>query len=216
MVTKLTPGEFFGQPRQRCGFGGLRFIETAYSGGMVIPKHEHAEGYFSFAIAGFHRQHLSQRTREVSPWTPPPGMHPDYYRVIPLGPRIAGVFLVIATILAHGALLTSIGLALAVWIKRPSRAIASSVGLFILIAAAWPILASIAMSRVTGGADQSTRMVGQKAPLGCDSGRTHSVSVSRGSAGEHRGGVSAALIACSRRHGCMGLTTKSLTPRLSD
>jgi hypothetical protein len=91
--------------------------------------------------------------REVSPWIPPPGLHPDYHRVIPLGPRIAGVFVVIGTILAHGALLTSIGLALAVWIKRQSRAIASSVGLFVLIAAVWPIFASIAMFRVTGGAD---------------------------------------------------------------
>jgi len=85
MVTKLTPGEFFGQPRQRCGFGGLRFIETAYAGGMVLPKHEHAEGYFSFAIAGFHRQHLSQRTREVSPWTltvhPPGEVHANHWQV---------------------------------------------------------------------------------------------------------------------------------------
>jgi hypothetical protein len=80
-------------------------------------------------------------------------MHPDYDRVIPLGPRIAGVFIVIATILAHGALLTSIGLALAVWITRQSRAIAFSVGLFIFIAAAWPIFATIAMFRVTGGGD---------------------------------------------------------------
>ena len=48
--------------------------------------------------------------------------------------------MVIATILAHGALITSIGLALAVWIKRQSRAIAMSVGSFILVTAAWPIV----------------------------------------------------------------------------
>ena len=64
--------------------------------------------------------------------------------VISLGPRIHGVGVVIATILAHGALVTSIGLALAVWIPRQGRAIAVSVGLFILINAAWPLIAEIA------------------------------------------------------------------------
>ena len=33
----------------------------------------------------------------------------------------------LTTILAHGALVTSVGLALATWIKRQSRAIAASV-----------------------------------------------------------------------------------------
>jgi AraC family transcriptional regulator len=69
MVTKLAPGEFFGQERQRRAFGGLRFIETVYPDGMVIPKHEHADGYLSFALAGFHRQHIDRRTRDVSPRT---------------------------------------------------------------------------------------------------------------------------------------------------
>ncbi len=72
-----------------------------------------------------------------------PSMPPDYYRMLPLGVRIYGVFVVIATILAHGALITSIGLALAVWIKRQSRAIAMSVGAFILITAVWPIVVSM-------------------------------------------------------------------------
>jgi hypothetical protein len=85
--------------------------------------------------------------------TPGPGLPPDYYRVIPLGPRIFGVFVAIATILAHGALLASIGLALAVWIKRPSRAIAFSVGLFIFIAVAWPIFAGMTI----GGPDTVAR-----------------------------------------------------------
>jgi ABC-type transport system involved in multi-copper enzyme maturation permease subunit len=55
-----------------------------------------------------------------------------------------GVALVIATILAHGALITSIGLALAVWMKRHGRAIAMSVTAFILLTAAWPIVVAIA------------------------------------------------------------------------
>jgi ABC-type transport system involved in multi-copper enzyme maturation permease subunit len=81
--------------------------------------------------------------REASSVAIAPGMPPEYYRMIPLGGRIFGVLVVIATILAHGALITSIGLALAVWIRRQSRAIALCVALFILIAAAWPTFASI-------------------------------------------------------------------------
>ncbi|HKI20040.1 MAG TPA: hypothetical protein VKA15_19280 [Isosphaeraceae bacterium] len=81
--------------------------------------------------------------RSDEAFTLPPGEPPDYYRAIPLGARIFGVIVVIATILAHGALLTSIGLASAVWIKRQSRAIAISVGSFVLITAAWPIVVFI-------------------------------------------------------------------------
>ncbi len=72
-----------------------------------------------------------------------PGLPPDFYRKISLGTRCYGVMVVIATILAHGALITSVGLAMAVWIKRQSRAIAMSVGSFILVTAAWPIVVSI-------------------------------------------------------------------------
>jgi hypothetical protein len=59
--------------------------------------------------------------------------------------------LVIATILAHGALITSVGLALAVWIKRQSRAIAFSVGSFVLVTAAWPIFVQISFHAGLGG-----------------------------------------------------------------
>ncbi len=51
----------------------------------------------------------------------------------------AGILLV-ATFLVHGMLLSTIGLALAVWIKRQSRAIAASVGLAALMHAGWPML----------------------------------------------------------------------------
>jgi ABC-type transport system involved in multi-copper enzyme maturation permease subunit len=60
--------------------------------------------------------------------------------------RIYGVAVVIATILAHGALITSMGLALAVWIKRHGLAIGMSVGAYILVMAAWPIFIGIAVS----------------------------------------------------------------------
>jgi hypothetical protein len=50
---------------------------------------------------------------------------------------------VVATIGIHGMLLSSIGLALAVWIQRQSRAIGLSVILAVLIGAGWPIFAGI-------------------------------------------------------------------------
>ena len=48
-----------------------------------------------------------------------------------------------ATVVAHGALIASIGLALAVWSKRQGRAIAGSIGAFVMITAAWPIFALV-------------------------------------------------------------------------
>jgi hypothetical protein len=41
--------------------------------------------------------------------------------------------------------LTSIGLALATWIKRPSRAAGISVGLFVLVAVGWPVFAHVVL-----------------------------------------------------------------------
>ena len=86
----------------------------------------------------------------------PAGLSPAYYRVISLGARSYGVIVVIATILAHGALITSVGLALAVWVKRQSRAIALSVGSFILVTAAWPIVVSIPVHHRDLGRDLAT------------------------------------------------------------
>ncbi len=58
-----------------------------------------------------------------------------------LGMRLGAAALIVATILTYGAALTSLGLALATWIKRQSRAIATNVCIFVLVAIAWPILA---------------------------------------------------------------------------
>ncbi len=81
------------------------------------------------------------------------GLPPEYYLENSLRDRIYGVLLVMATIVGHGALITSIGLALAVWIKRQSRAIAISVGLFVMILMAWPMFSFMAV--------QSSGMRGQ-------------------------------------------------------
>ena len=56
-----------------------------------------------------------------------------------------GVLLMVFTILSHGAFLTSLGLAMATWIPRLSRAMAISVTAYVLIAIAWPILYFVAI-----------------------------------------------------------------------
>ncbi len=94
--------------------------------------------------------------RSQAPFPLPAGLSPAYYRIISLGARSYGVIVVIATILAHGALITSVGLALAVWVKRQSRAIALSVGSFILVTAAWPIVVSIPVHHRDLGRDLAT------------------------------------------------------------
>jgi ABC-type transport system involved in multi-copper enzyme maturation permease subunit len=62
-----------------------------------------------------------------------------------LGYRVSGVISLLVTIVAHGAAITSVGLAMAIWIKRQSRAIAASVGVFVLVAVAWPILVNVVL-----------------------------------------------------------------------
>ncbi len=76
----------------------------------------------------------------------PPGMLPDYYVKLPRADLLFGAALLVTTILVHGALLASIGVAVATWIKRQSRAIAISVGLAVMISAGWPFL--VAASRM--------------------------------------------------------------------
>jgi ABC-type transport system involved in multi-copper enzyme maturation permease subunit len=83
---------------------------------------------------------LAMATGRKVPQPRPPGLPPIYFEQLSLGYRLLGAGLLVATILAHGAMYTSIGLALATWVKRQSRAIALSVGLFVLVAVGWPIL----------------------------------------------------------------------------
>ena len=57
-----------------------------------------------------------------------------------------GAALLVATVFVHGALAASIGLALATWIQRQSRAIATSVAIAVMVSAGWPLL--VVASRV--------------------------------------------------------------------
>jgi ABC-type transport system involved in multi-copper enzyme maturation permease subunit len=70
---------------------------------------------------------------------PPGWIAPAGYEIGP-GVRIFAVLFVMATVLAHGALLASLGLALATWIKKQGRAMALVVTAYLLIAVGWPIL----------------------------------------------------------------------------
>ena len=58
---------------------------------------------------------------------------------LPLGDRLRDAVLLMITILAHAAATTSVGLALAIWIKRRRRRIAGSVCVSLLVAVIWPI-----------------------------------------------------------------------------
>ncbi len=55
--------------------------------------------------------------------------------------------LMFALVLAYGAAITSLGLALATWIQRLGRAIAATVGLFALAAFAWPVVIVVLFAR---------------------------------------------------------------------
>jgi ABC-type transport system involved in multi-copper enzyme maturation permease subunit len=75
-----------------------------------------------------------------APQTFPLGTPGWYYAELSDGAVLFGACLLIATILAHGTLIASLGLALGVWIARQSRAIALCVGLAVIVGAGWPIL----------------------------------------------------------------------------
>ena len=91
---------------------------------------------------------LAFATTKVTPRTLRPGLARDYAHWYPgFGERLFGAALFVAAILAQAALMTSLGLALAIWLKRQSRAIALSVGVFVLTALGWPVLIFAAIGR---------------------------------------------------------------------
>ncbi len=72
----------------------------------------------------------------------PPGWPIALYGEFGLGMRLGLAGLAVATILIHGALIASVGLASAVWVARQGRAIAISIGFTLAIGGGWPILIS--------------------------------------------------------------------------
>jgi ABC-type transport system involved in multi-copper enzyme maturation permease subunit len=76
---------------------------------------------------------LATADRPGSPPSPP-------YDVRSLENRLLIAGLLVATILIHGALIASVGVAAATWIAREGRAIAASVAFAVMMGAGWPIL----------------------------------------------------------------------------
>ncbi len=81
----------------------------------------------------------------------PPGLSVWPYGEFGLGMRLGLAGLAVATILIHGALIASVGLASAVWVARQGRAIAISLGFTLAIGGGWPILLST--TRTGAGGD---------------------------------------------------------------
>src|SRR5262249_47809640 len=75
---------------------------------------------------------------------------PGYFEELSRAGRRFGAGLCVATILVHGALIASVGLALATWIARQSRAIAMGVGFAVLVGAGWPILIGVSHTGPAG------------------------------------------------------------------
>ncbi len=106
----------------------------------LVPLLAIGPGLMAFAMATAHK----------SPTPVPPGFSPEDYTNLPRSALVYGAGLMVATILVHGALIASLGLALAVWIKRQGRAIAVCVGLAVMANAGWPMLVGVARMGMEG------------------------------------------------------------------
>jgi ABC-type transport system involved in multi-copper enzyme maturation permease subunit len=74
---------------------------------------------------------------------PPPGLPAGSAAESSTSELLFGASLLVATTLIHGMLLSTIGLAMAIWTRRQSRAIAFSVGLAVMLYAGWPIFIGV-------------------------------------------------------------------------
>jgi ABC-type transport system involved in multi-copper enzyme maturation permease subunit len=72
-----------------------------------------------------------------------------------------GVLLLAVLIVAYGAAVASFGLAAAVWVRRPGRAVAVSVSVYVLVAVGW-LFAMLAMIR---GSDEFVRGLASASPF---------------------------------------------------
>jgi AraC family transcriptional regulator len=52
MVTKLSPGKFFGQMQRRIEVGGLTFAESVYASEIYVPPHAHENAFFYLVVEG--------------------------------------------------------------------------------------------------------------------------------------------------------------------
>jgi ABC-type transport system involved in multi-copper enzyme maturation permease subunit len=101
---------------------------------------------------------FAPRAAPASPFTPQLYVAPD---------RSTGIYIValmFAMILAHGAVITSLGLALATWIPRQRRAVALCTVYFVAVAVGWPFFTS-SIYAAPGGSDRFANGLACLCPL---------------------------------------------------
>jgi ABC-type transport system involved in multi-copper enzyme maturation permease subunit len=101
----------------------------------LVPLLAIGPGLVGFALAS-----VRKTTPSIAPR---PGMLPEYFELLSRAEALFAVILLVATIFIHGALIASIGLALATWVSRQSRAIAISVATAVMVSVGWPIFLSV-------------------------------------------------------------------------
>ncbi len=150
MLSAVSPTSM-SEERQR---GSLDLLATTAlsTPAIVIGKWLGVLRFVPFLALGPGLVGLSMATAYKPPRTVPlpPGMMPEYYESLPRGDVIFGAALLVATILVHGALIASLGLAMATWIKRQSRAIAISVIAAVMLSAGWPIFLGVLRMGMVG------------------------------------------------------------------
>jgi ABC-type transport system involved in multi-copper enzyme maturation permease subunit len=72
------------------------------------------------------------------------------FKIAFLKGELSGVIVLVALVLAYATAITSLGLALATWISRFGRAIGICVGIYVMVAVAWPISVMILGPRSYG------------------------------------------------------------------
>jgi ABC-type transport system involved in multi-copper enzyme maturation permease subunit len=108
----------------------------------LVPMLAIGPGLMAFALA------TATRTGPLPAWAGP-------RQEVSSGYLICGAASVVVTVLVHGAAITSIGLALATWMRRQVRAIAASICVFVSVAVVWPFLASSTVGNSQGLASLS-------------------------------------------------------------
>jgi ABC-type transport system involved in multi-copper enzyme maturation permease subunit len=101
----------------------------------LVPFLAIGPGLVGFALAS-----VRKTTPSIAPR---PGMLPEYFELLSRAEALFALTLLVGTIFIHGALIASIGLALATWVSRQSRAIAISVATAVMVSVGWPIFLSV-------------------------------------------------------------------------
>ncbi|MEO6812180.1 MAG: ABC transporter permease subunit, partial [Isosphaeraceae bacterium] len=80
----------------------------------------------------------------------PPGWPANYYYVPGIAARLFSIGLIIATVLCHGAAITSLGLALATRVPKQGRAVALCVAAYVIVCLGWIFLVMAIFSQGSG------------------------------------------------------------------